>query len=120
MRHFSAKKSWYGITLYRDLFVWITSGRRFSDARIGESIGFKYSFGNFSGHLAATFGFPLVMKIESPDILHKSVVGGVKVNIKTPGEVEPVFAEIMDSAHKYCLGARINGNGKARGFNAGR
>ena len=35
----------------------------------------------------ARVGFPLVMKIQSPDIPHKSEVGGVRVNIATKGEV---------------------------------
>jgi acetyltransferase len=40
-------------------------------------------------------GFPLAMKISSPDILHKSDVGGVKVNLRTPDDVEDAFDLMM-------------------------
>jgi acetyltransferase len=45
-------------------------------------------------HFAGETGFPLAMKISSPDILHKSDVGGVKVNIHSIQEVEDTF-ELM-------------------------
>jgi acetyltransferase len=57
----------------------------------------------------ARVGFPLVMKIQSPDIPHKSEVGGVRVNIETKGEVFLAFEEIVASARKARPDAAIQG-----------
>ena len=42
--------------------------------------------------IAKDVGFPIVMKISSPQILHKSDAGGVRVNIKTVEEARDAFA----------------------------
>ncbi|MBR0974575.1 acetate--CoA ligase family protein [Bradyrhizobium japonicum] len=57
----------------------------------------------------ARVGFPLVMKIQSPDIAHKSEVGGVRVNITTKGEVFLVFEALLDNARKHRPEAAIQG-----------
>ncbi len=59
--------------------------------------------------LANQNGYPVVCKISSPDILHKSDAGGVKVNIKTPLEVESAWDEIMSNAKSYKPNAKIQG-----------
>lgn len=59
--------------------------------------------------IASKIGFPVVMKISSPDILHKSDVGGVKVNIKSGGEVKKAFKEIVNSARNSMPKADIKG-----------
>jgi acyl-CoA synthetase (NDP forming) len=46
-------------------------------------------------------GFPVVLKILSKDILHKSDAGGVKVNLKTEDDVREAFDEIMKNAKNY-------------------
>ncbi len=46
-------------------------------------------------------GFPVVVKILSKDILHKSDAGGVKVNIKDETAVRKAFEEIMANSRKY-------------------
>src|SRR3979490_200615 len=51
--------------------------------------------------LASDIGFPVVMKIVSPQILHKTEAGGVIVGVKSAGEVEKGFATIMANAKKY-------------------
>jgi len=43
-------------------------------------------------------GYPVVLKISSPDITHKSDVNGVRVGIKTKEEVSQVFGEIIAAA----------------------
>ncbi|MHB9031797.1 MAG: acetate--CoA ligase family protein, partial [Anaerolineae bacterium] len=43
-------------------------------------------------------GYPVVMKIASPDILHKSDVGGIKVGVKNDAEVREWFKTIIDRA----------------------
>lgn len=59
--------------------------------------------------LAEEIGFPIVMKIESADILHKSDVGGVKININSEDEVRAAYTGIMESCMTKCPDAKING-----------
>ena len=51
--------------------------------------------------LAAGMGFPVVLKIVSPEILHKTEAGGVLVGMKSAADVEQGFATIMANAKKY-------------------
>ncbi|MBR1242647.1 acetate--CoA ligase family protein [Bradyrhizobium sp. AUGA SZCCT0240] len=57
----------------------------------------------------ARAGFPLVMKIQSRDIPHKSEVGGVRVNITTKGEAFTAYGMLLDSARKHRPDAAIQG-----------
>jgi len=59
--------------------------------------------------LAYDIGYPVVMKIVSPDILHKSDAGGVKVNLRDEQAVREAFRTIMSSAKEYKETARIHG-----------
>jgi acetate---CoA ligase (ADP-forming) len=54
-------------------------------------------------------GFPLVMKIQSPDIAHKSEVGGVWVNIMAKGEAFSAYRELLERAQKHRPNAAIQG-----------
>ena len=54
-------------------------------------------------------GFPLVMKIQSPDIAHKSEVGGVRVGIATKGEAFSAYRELLENAGKHRPNAAIQG-----------
>ena len=54
-------------------------------------------------------GYPVVMKIVSPDILHKTDVGGVVVGVKSAEEAKEAYCRIMDSCSKNVPGARIDG-----------
>ncbi|MDQ3967265.1 MAG: acetate--CoA ligase family protein [Thermoproteota archaeon] len=58
---------------------------------------------------ARQIGYPLVMKIVSPDIIHKSDAGGVKVGIKTDDELRNSFRTITENALKYKSDAKIKG-----------
>ncbi|HEX5457945.1 MAG TPA: 4-hydroxybutyrate--CoA ligase [Candidatus Nitrosotalea sp.] len=58
---------------------------------------------------AKKIGYPVVMKIASPQIIHKSDAGGVKVGLKTPQEVKKAFKEIIKNAKKYNKKAVIKG-----------
>src|SRR2546426_120165 len=51
--------------------------------------------------IAVGMGFPVVLKIVSPEILHKTEAGGVIVGVKSAGEVEKGFATIIANAKKY-------------------
>jgi len=57
---------------------------------------------------AAEMGFPVVLKIQSPDIAHKTEAGGVRLGVQA-GEVEEAFATIMANARAYAPDARIEG-----------
>ncbi|HAD07363.1 MAG TPA: CoA-binding protein, partial [Anaerolineaceae bacterium] len=59
--------------------------------------------------LAREIGYPVVMKIVSPDILHKSDAGGVRVNIKDDAGVREAFKVIMKNAKEYKATANIHG-----------
>ncbi len=59
--------------------------------------------------LAQEIGYPVVMKIVSPEILHKSDAGGVKVNIKDEASVREAFRTIMANAKDYNAEAHIHG-----------
>jgi len=59
--------------------------------------------------IADEFGYPVVMKIASPDILHKTDVGGVKVNLRSPGDVRDAFDLMIYRAGRYVPGARVWG-----------
>ncbi len=54
-------------------------------------------------------GFPVVMKVSSPDILHKTDVGGVKLNINSEDAAEDAFIEITSNARRLMPDALING-----------
>jgi acetyltransferase len=57
----------------------------------------------------ARTGFPVAMKIQSPDIPHKSEIGGVRVNIATKGEVFLAFDALLENARKHRPDAAIQG-----------
>ncbi len=58
---------------------------------------------------AKKIGYPVVMKIASPQIIHKSDAGGVKVNLTNDNEVKDAFKEIIKNAKKYNKKAQIKG-----------
>lgn len=59
--------------------------------------------------MAETVGYPIVMKIVSPDILHKSDAGGVKVNVKDEAGVRETYQTILKNAKAYKPDANIHG-----------
>jgi acyl-CoA synthetase (NDP forming) len=58
---------------------------------------------------AGQIGFPVVLKIVSPDIIHKSDAGGVEVNLKNAEEVKSAYGKILKNAKKYNPSAKIVG-----------
>ncbi|QUS39337.1 CoA-binding protein [Tardiphaga alba] len=59
--------------------------------------------------LAGGMGFPVVMKIVSPDILHKTEAGGVIVGVKTAEDAQKAYDTILANAKKYKSDAKIEG-----------
>jgi acyl-CoA synthetase (NDP forming) len=58
---------------------------------------------------ANQIGYPIVLKIVSPDIIHKSDAGGVLLNLKTTTEVSIAYKKIIENAKKYRSDAKIIG-----------
>jgi acetate---CoA ligase (ADP-forming) len=58
---------------------------------------------------AEKFGFPVVMKILSPDILHKSEIGGVLLDISSPLAVREGYQLLLDNAKAAAPTAKIDG-----------
>jgi acyl-CoA synthetase (NDP forming) len=62
-----------------------------------------------AAEFAGQIGFPVVLKIVSPDIIHKSDAGGVMVNLKSVVEVRNAYGKILENAKKYNSAAKIVG-----------
>ncbi len=60
-------------------------------------------------HAVARLGFPLVMKIQSPDIAHKSEIGGVRINIGSLEEARSAYRALHDSAKQHRPHAAVQG-----------
>jgi acetyltransferase len=58
---------------------------------------------------ASECGFPVVMKIVSPQILHKSDFGGVKLNLNSPEEVSAAYTAMMEAVAKRAPDALLEG-----------
>jgi acetyltransferase len=58
---------------------------------------------------AEEINYPVVMKIISPDILHKSDIGGVQVGLKNAREVQMAYEEILNRAYRYIPDADVWG-----------
>jgi acetyl-CoA synthetase (ADP-forming) len=58
---------------------------------------------------AKSIGYPVVAKAMSPDIVHKTEAGVIKLNLKSAEELENAYSEIIDNAMKYNPNAKIAG-----------
>lgn len=59
--------------------------------------------------IAARIGFPVVLKVQSADVPHKTEAGGVRVGLKSAAEVEAAFASITASVRAYKPDAVVDG-----------
>jgi acetyl coenzyme A synthetase (ADP forming)-like protein len=59
--------------------------------------------------LASSIGFPVVMKIVSPQILHKTEAGGVVVGVKSAEAAQEAYSTILANARRYKADAQIDG-----------
>jgi acyl-CoA synthetase (NDP forming) len=62
-----------------------------------------------AAEFAEQLGYPVVLKIVSPDIIHKSDAGGVMINLKSKTEVQDAYGKILENAKKYKATAKIVG-----------
>jgi acetate---CoA ligase (ADP-forming) len=58
---------------------------------------------------AAEIGFPVVLKVQSPDIAHRSDVGGVRLNVGSSAEVRRAWDEVLAAVRGHRPDARIDG-----------
>ncbi len=59
--------------------------------------------------MAEEIGYPIVLKVESNEILHKSDVGGVKLNLNDEAGIREAYNGILENCKKNCPDAKING-----------
>ena len=59
--------------------------------------------------ISESFGYPIVLKIVSPDILHKTDAGGVVIGLNSANDVEKAYNQIIDSSKRYKADAKIQG-----------
>ena len=62
-----------------------------------------------AARLSTQIGFPVVMKIVSPDILHKTDAGAVLVGVRSAAEAEQAYETILRNAKKHTPGAKVSG-----------
>ena len=62
-----------------------------------------------ASELAQKQGFPVALKVSSPDIVHKSDAGGVQLNLDTPEAVEKAYGELLARVKNSCPQAKIDG-----------
>jgi acetyltransferase len=62
-----------------------------------------------ASRLGQDMGYPLVMKLHSPDITHKTDAGGVRLDLRSDADVRAAYRQIMESARRYKPDARIEG-----------
>jgi len=60
-------------------------------------------------HAATELGFPLALKIESPDISHKTEAGGVALNLRSMDELRAGYERVLANARSFSPAARISG-----------
>jgi len=77
-------------------------GFRVPEARLAESA-------EQAVEMAESIGYPVVMKISSPDILHKSDIGAVRVGLADPAQVADTFDLIMLRSQRYAPTATLRG-----------
>ena len=58
---------------------------------------------------ADRIGYPVALKVDSPDILHKTEAKVIALNVGTRNEVKEAYAKLMQNAKQYAPSARING-----------
>lgn len=80
-----------------------------------EEYGIPYPTHGFArdakeaGRIAEELGFPVVLKVVSPEVLHKSDAGGVLVGLEDSASVRQGYSEVVDRVRSLVPGAQIEG-----------
>jgi len=99
------------------------NAKKFSHFELGEmesrgileAYGIRVPYAEVAGSLedaeriVKKTGYPVVLKIDSPDILHKSDVGGIKLGIKDDEELAEAFQSILSNVKRWIPDALIKG-----------
>lgn len=93
----------------RTVLTEIEAKQVFSDIGISTTRTLLASSQKEAVVLSDEIGFPVVLKVASPDITHKTDAGGVKVGLKNKAEVRRAYAEIIASARQKFPQAKIDG-----------
>ncbi|HEY4027475.1 MAG TPA: acetate--CoA ligase family protein, partial [Candidatus Dormibacteraeota bacterium] len=59
--------------------------------------------------IAEDIGFPVALKVQSPDIAHRSDIGGVRLGLRSAGEVRAAWTEVLAAVRSHRPDARIDG-----------
>lgn len=62
-----------------------------------------------ASRLSESIGYPVVLKLNSPDITHKTDAGGICLDVRSDAEVRLAYQKIIESAQRYKQNARIKG-----------
>lgn len=93
----------------RTLLTEIESKQVLAEAGIPVALAVLARDANEAAKAAEKEGFPVVLKIVSPDVAHKSDVGGVKLGLASADDVATAFEEIVSAVKKAQPNARIEG-----------
>lgn len=93
----------------RTVLTEIESKQVLAEAGIPVAVAQLAKSADEAAQLAEKAGFPAVLKIVSPEITHKSDIGGVKVGLASAAEVRQAFDDIVAAAKKAEPKARIDG-----------
>lgn len=101
-----------------DISDLVTYGQQLSEAEAGEVLK-RYNIPTVERHIvnseeeavekARAIGYPVVLKIDSPDIPHKTEADAIRLNVMNDDEAIAAFNEIMLNSHIYDPGANLNG-----------
>lgn len=94
-------------------------GKKSLSERESKAVFAEYGFSVAADVLASTveeaaaaagkMGYPVVLKVDSPDIMHKTEAGIVALNIASEEELRAAYARILENARAYDASARIQG-----------
>jgi acetate---CoA ligase (ADP-forming) subunit beta len=93
----------------RTLLTEIESKQILHEAGIPVALAVLAKDAEEAAKAAEKAGYPVVLKIVSPDVAHKSDVGGVRLGLESKEDVEEAFAEIMDAVNAAQPDVKIEG-----------
>ena len=93
----------------RTLLTELESKQILYDLGIPTTLGHLATSEEDAVQAADTIGYPVVLKIASPDIVHKSDVGGVQLHLQDGGAVRQAYRAIQQSVAVHAPGARSDG-----------
>lgn len=93
----------------RTLLTETESKQILQDLGIATTLGQLVTSEEESVRAATSIGFPVVLKISSPDIVHKSDIGGVQLHLQHPEAIREAYRTIMQSVARQAPQARVEG-----------